>query len=34
MAAAIFVSDPMCSWCWGMAPAIDEVVERLGDRIS
>ncbi|MFP6796211.1 MAG: hypothetical protein VB933_03995 [Pseudomonadales bacterium] len=24
----------MCSWCWGMAPAISEVVESLGDRIS
>ena len=24
----IYVGDPMCSWCWGMAP----VVERLAAR--
>lgn len=25
----IFVTDPMCSWCWGMANAIEQVRYRL-----
>ncbi len=24
----IYVGDPMCSWCWGIAPAIDEIRRR------
>ena len=28
----VFVTDPMCSWCWGMADAIDEVRERFLDQ--
>ncbi len=27
----IYVGDPMCSWCWGIAPALDEVRSRRPD---
>jgi putative protein-disulfide isomerase len=26
-----FVVDPMCSWCWGFAPVIEEAREKLKD---
>lgn len=29
-----FVTDPMCSWCWGMAPCIETTIERLSDRVT
>lgn len=25
----IYVGDPMCSWCWGIAPQLDELQRRL-----
>lgn len=25
----IYITDPMCSWCWGFAPAIERIHERL-----
>ena len=24
----VYVGDPMCSWCWGFAPVLDELAER------
>ena len=27
----IYVGDPMCSWCWGVAPELDSLVERHPD---
>jgi len=24
----IYVGDPMCSWCWGLAPVMREIAER------
>lgn len=27
----IYVGDPMCSWCWGIAPELDEVIEARTD---
>lgn len=24
----IYVGDPMCSWCWGVAPELDTLVDR------
>ncbi|MBW3590260.1 MAG: DsbA family protein [Actinobacteria bacterium] len=27
----IYVGDPMCSWCWGIAPQIDELQMRCPD---
>lgn len=27
----IYVGDPMCSWCWGIAPELDIVTERRAD---
>jgi putative protein-disulfide isomerase len=29
----IYFSDPMCSWCYGFAPVMDEVAARYGDRL-
>ena len=30
----LFVTDPMCSWCWGMAADIERVMHRLGNRVA
>ena len=27
----IYVGDPMCSWCWGIAPELDTLIERRPD---
>jgi putative protein-disulfide isomerase len=29
----IYFADPMCSWCWGFAPVIDVIRERLGSDL-
>lgn len=26
----IYVGDPMCSWCWGFSPALDQIRENYG----
>jgi putative protein-disulfide isomerase len=26
----IYVGDPMCSWCWGFAPALEQLERRYG----
>ncbi len=31
---AIVVTDPMCSWCWGMAKAIEESAHTLAGRVE
>ena len=28
------VTDPMCSWCWGMAGAVEEAAHRLADQVT
>jgi putative protein-disulfide isomerase len=28
----LYIGDPMCSWCWGFSPVIDEIADRYGDR--
>ncbi len=28
----IYIGDPMCSWCWGFAPVLDEILTRHGQR--
>ena len=30
----ILVADPMCSWCWGFAPALSAIRERYGDELA
>jgi len=30
----IFVLDPMCSWCWGFAPVIEELRTALNDEYT
>ena len=29
-----YIHDPMCSWCWGFRPVLDELLERLPDKIG
>jgi putative protein-disulfide isomerase len=28
----IYVGDPMCSWCWGVSPALKEISQYCADR--
>lgn len=30
----IFVTDPLCSWCWGMAPEIARIRKTLSGRVD
>ncbi len=30
----ILVADPMCSWCWGFAPAIRAIRQQYADRLN
>jgi len=30
----ILVADPMCSWCWGFAPAVSAIRQRYGDTLA
>ncbi|MEJ2394353.1 MAG: DsbA family protein [Candidatus Thiodiazotropha sp.] len=29
-----YIHDPMCSWCWGFRPALEELLRRLPDGIG
>lgn len=30
----IYVLDPMCSWCWGFSPVIEEIIRRYQDQVT
>ena len=30
----VYIADPMCSWCWGFAPVIDELVREFAGQLS
>lgn len=30
----IYVADPMCSWCWGFSPVLEEIRRLYHDRVS
>ena len=30
----LVVTDPMCSWCWGMSPAVEEAAARLAGDVQ
>lgn len=32
-ATLIYFADPMCSWCWGAAPAISQLKEKYSDNV-
>ena len=34
MPSLIYVVDPMCSWCWGFSPVIDEIIRQYRDRVT
>ncbi|MDH5655518.1 MAG: DsbA family protein [Spirochaetia bacterium] len=29
-----YIADPMCAWCWGFSPIIQQVKEEYGDRLK
>jgi putative protein-disulfide isomerase len=29
-----YFADPMCSWCWGFTPVLDQVKETFGDELK
>lgn len=29
-----YISDPMCSWCWGFAPVMDEIRRDFGESLD
>lgn len=33
-ATLYYVHDPMCSWCWGFKPALDELLAGLPDSVQ
>ena len=30
----LYFTDPMCSWCWGFSPTIDELRREMGERAT
>ena len=30
----LIVTDPLCSWCWGMAPAVEEAIQSLAGDVE
>jgi len=30
----VVVTDPLCSWCWGMAPAVELAADRLAGEVG
>lgn len=34
MRRILFVTDPMCSWCWGMTPAIEHALAELATDVE
>lgn len=29
-----YVADPMCSWCWGFAPVIEQIQQHYADQVT
>ena len=29
----LYIADPMCSWCWGFSPVLEEIRRRYQDRV-
>lgn len=30
----VYVGDPMCSWCYGIAPELEKVIKHFGDDLN
>lgn len=30
----IYIADPMCSWCWGFSPVLEEIIRQYHDQVS
>ena len=28
----LYIADPMCSWCWGFSPVIEQISEAFGEK--
>ncbi|GMG87380.1 DsbA family protein [Biformimicrobium ophioploci] len=33
MRTLLYFADPMCSWCWGFAPVMQQIVEHYGGQV-
>jgi len=29
----LYIADPMCSWCWGFSPVIEQISGEFGDKV-
>ena len=29
-----YFADPMCSWCWGFSPVMDEILSTYSDKLK
>ena len=29
----VYFADPMCSWCWGFSPVIEQIADRYGEAV-
>ena len=30
----IYIGDPMCSWCWGFSPVLQEIRKQFQDHLA
>ncbi len=30
----IYIADPMCSWCWGFSPVLEQIRHQYDDRVT
>lgn len=30
----VYIGDPMCSWCYGFSPELEESIQTLGDKVQ
>ncbi len=30
----IYIADPMCSWCWGFSPVLEQIRHQYEDRVT
>ena len=30
----LYVTDPMCSWCWGFSPVMEQIYKRFEERLE
>lgn len=30
----LYIYDPMCSWCWGFKPVLEEIIKQISDSLE